>query len=256
VTGWLQDLAYTKIPAADPHQIAWHRFCLPNLSWDSPKQIEIAAIESLRAQEVRRSLFAVRWKRREISGHIYVRIDDYANWDSRKLKGRLNDATESGIRFAKWNSDVAKSFSYFDEPTTEVRPFCGAIDKHSIPTLDNSVIVLPSDFECDSDLSARQAAVLELLTIAFATPTGSKQTSPFSRTQWKIYSLLTENFCLTASQIARRLELSERTIFNAMPDLRRGYASRQPIISVLGEGGGYVLTSRLMERHRELQAMS
>jgi hypothetical protein len=96
---------WTRLPALDPHPIAWHRVFPPGTRWADPRAAGQDQLDGAirRAEEALRSF---RGGAREIGGRQYLRFADYCDWRGRQVPGDLRRARREGVAVGRWNAWV------------------------------------------------------------------------------------------------------------------------------------------------------
>jgi hypothetical protein len=103
----LAEEGYSRLPAADPHSLAWHRFFPPNTRWKSavpaPHGEFVGALGRARA-----AVRGMPARACEISGRPCLHVADYGAWAGRRVPvdPRSPGIQEDGVSWAGWNAWV------------------------------------------------------------------------------------------------------------------------------------------------------
>jgi hypothetical protein len=100
----LTERGYERLPAADPHPLAWERFYGPGTDWSAPGEADPSVLR-VAGREARQHLEGFRGGTRDIGGRNYLSFEDYLRWPRRKLRGDLGALAlpEPGLLVRSWN---------------------------------------------------------------------------------------------------------------------------------------------------------
>jgi hypothetical protein len=100
----LTERGYERLPAADPHPLAWERFYPPGTDWSAPVEANPSVLRSA-GREARQRLEGFRGGTRDIGGRTYLCFEDYLRWPLRKVPGELGSLalSEPGLVVKSWN---------------------------------------------------------------------------------------------------------------------------------------------------------
>jgi hypothetical protein len=100
----LTERGYERLPAADPHPLAWERFYPSGTDWCDPVEADPSVLRSA-AREARQHLEGFRGGTRDIGGRTYLCFEDYLRWPRRKVAGDLGSLAlpEPGLVVKSWN---------------------------------------------------------------------------------------------------------------------------------------------------------
>lgn len=103
---WFAELVaagYRRMPALDPHPLAWHRLYPPGTDWLLPTEADREKVAEFR-QRAEARLNGFRGRAREIDGRAFVHFDDYARWGGRVVPGDLLARRTPGLVVTSWNA--------------------------------------------------------------------------------------------------------------------------------------------------------
>jgi hypothetical protein len=103
----LYEGGFTRLPAMDFHNLAWHRFYRPGTAWAAPTAEDHGVFEQAR-KKARAYLGRFCGETREFEGRPFVRLHDYAAWERRHVPGDVaaEAMRETGLVVCSWNSWV------------------------------------------------------------------------------------------------------------------------------------------------------
>jgi hypothetical protein len=110
---------YERLPAADPHALAWERFYPPGTDWSAAVEADPSVLRSA-GREARQRLEVFQGGTKDIGGRIYLCFKDYLRWPRRKLRGDLGALAlpEPGLLVRSWN-EWAEARSRAGDPYVE-----------------------------------------------------------------------------------------------------------------------------------------
>jgi hypothetical protein len=228
---------YVRLPADDPHRLAWHRFYPPGTDWYAPRPAgPDDTLDAMR--EAAENLTRYRGRTRVIGDREYLHLEDYDGWRDRRVPGSLLDGRSYGLVVPAWNRWVRKNSrsGLVDFHGT----FVGAVE-HPVPLMAGTDYRIVADPEALRDtLDRRQAAQSELRDLAFYAAVKVAPEDIFTELQREIIDALRRNGPLTADEIASKLSRSRRQLFNpgGLPELMH---RDPPVVINLRDKEGYRL---------------
>src|SRR5262249_10453338 len=121
----LADEGCIRLPPADPHSLAWHRFFPRGTRWTDPSPVPRGRfLEVLR--ETTCDVRGIPAQRCAVSGRWLIRLDDYAAWRERLVPEQVLGAREDGIDVARWNAWIRENSD--DERVNLYGPFVSTIE--------------------------------------------------------------------------------------------------------------------------------
>lgn len=201
---------YTRLPAIDPHSLAWHRFYPPNTRWASPS----AAPQSVFCNALNEAAAAVRkmpTRVRQIQGRPFAHIEDYGAWIGRRMPGHLQvpGMQQDGISRTRWNTWVRENA---DEAVVEVADYRLTTVSHKWDVRDGETVCLHCSQEhAGAALEERQRALGQLYAAA---QSAAARSSPFiilTELQRRILACL-ERRAMTTDKLSAELGCDRRTM--------------------------------------------
>jgi hypothetical protein len=153
----LTERGCARLPAWDPHPLAWERFFPADVDWSAPAEADPALCRQLR-EEARWHLGGLRGRVREVGGRPHVRLEDYLAWPQRKVPGDLTSSphVEPGPVVPSWNRWVEARW----RDRARGPYLCGVmVDKMTHPGEHfgkSHINLIESEEALDSALAARQ----------------------------------------------------------------------------------------------------
>ncbi|VTT98781.1 Uncharacterized protein OS=Anaerobaculum mobile (strain ATCC BAA-54 / DSM 13181 / NGA) GN=Anamo_1175 PE=4 SV=1 [Gemmataceae bacterium] len=236
---WCAELGaagYCRMPALDPHPLAWYRFYPPGTDWCLATEASPAAGAEIRHQ-VGAKLNRFRGGTCEIDGRTYLDFDDYAGWDRRVVPGDLTARRTAGIVVASWNAWV------------EAGSDGGRIDLHGevVTKLDHpgglrawSDYAGMSPASLESAERVRSATVAELRELAVDRTVRTDPAGILTQVQIQIIDALRRHPWISAEVLAEEALVSKQTLFN--PGGLKELLNRDPPLVIRGpQKRGYAL---------------
>lgn len=94
---------YTRLPAFDPHRLAWHRVYPPRTDWTRPVEAADGEVCELR-REAAANLERFGGRTWRFDGRPHVRFADYCGWAGRRVAGDLAGRLTAGLVVTAWNA--------------------------------------------------------------------------------------------------------------------------------------------------------
>jgi hypothetical protein len=234
---------YRRLPALDPHRLAWHRVYPPDTDWRNPREADPGAVAELR-QRASARLRRYPGRAREVGGQPQIHLDDYAGWNRRLVPDDLLARRATGIVVESWNAWVDQES---DGGRVDLCDFVVARVAHPV-TVRQGLECAPLDSAaCGAALRLRAEAVSELRALAADHVIRTRPDELFTPVQLVILQALEEESPLTADKLYKRAGYSRARLYQP-GGIKELMQRDPPLVALSPDRRGYMLTSVRTDR--------
>jgi hypothetical protein len=214
----LHDKKFTRLPALDPHVLAWHRFYPPDTRWPPP-EAKPEIFEEARHQ-ARAHLGQFKGEILEIGGRPFISFEKYARWERRKVPGDLgaHDGLQEGLDVCAWNAWIESNWG------AEEADFHGELITrldHPLPVRFGHEFNVYSAQETAACMQERSQALFEVMELVRSLPPhhpSAPQMEPLQEIIWKAL----DGKALSKKQLAKEIGCDPGHVYRGGLNALRG----------------------------------